>query len=99
MTTAFAPEALDEYHEAAQYAEDRFGLGRQFVAAVQAAIETIEASPERYQPVGRGVRIFRLKRLPYYIFYLHEAGSATITIYALAHHKRHPNYWRDRLPT
>jgi hypothetical protein len=52
MTTTFEAEALAEYHEAAQYSEDRFGLGRQFVAAVQAAFTTIEKVPDRFQPVG-----------------------------------------------
>jgi hypothetical protein len=65
MTTTFEAEALAEYHEAAQYSEDRFGLGRQFVAAVQSALATIEKTPDRFQPVGQGIRVFRMKRFPF----------------------------------
>lgn len=98
MTTTFADEALEEYHEAARYSEARFGMGRQFVASVQAAITTIEKTPSRFQAVGQGVRIFRMKRLPYYLFYHHDEAAEAITIYAVAHHKRRSGYWHDRLP-
>lgn len=97
MTTTFDPEALAEYQEAAQYSEDRFGMGRQFVASVQAAIAAIEQDPTRYQAVGSDIRVFRMKRLPYYLFYHYDQASTAIIIYAVAHHKRRPGYWRDRL--
>ena len=98
MTTTFDPDSLEEYHEAAQYAEDRFGVGRQFVADIQGAIAGIEKDPTRFQPVGDGIRIFRMKRFPYYLFYHYDESDQTIMIYALAHHKRQQDYWRDRLP-
>jgi mRNA-degrading endonuclease RelE of RelBE toxin-antitoxin system len=41
----------------------------------------------------------RLKRFPYYLFYHHDDFAATVTIYAVAHHKRQQNYWSDRLPS
>jgi len=95
MTTTFEAEALAEYHEAAQYSEDRFGLGRQFVAAVQAAFTTIEKVPDRFQPVGQGIHIFRMKRFPFYHFH---AEQESIVVYAVAHHRRKSGYWRDRPP-
>jgi mRNA-degrading endonuclease RelE of RelBE toxin-antitoxin system len=98
MKTTFEAEALDEYQEAAQYSEERFGMGRQFVASMQAAIASIEKTPARYQSVGQGIRIFRMKRLPYYLFYHYDKANQTITIYAVAHHKRQPGYWLGRLP-
>ncbi len=97
MTTSFDPEALDEYHEAAKYSEQRFGMGRQFVTSMQAAITAIEKTPVRYQSVGQGIRIFRMKKLPYYLFYHYDEASQAITIYAVAHHKREPGYWHGRL--
>jgi toxin ParE1/3/4 len=98
MTIHFETEALAEYQEAAQYSEDRFGLGLQFVAAVQEALATISKDPERYQQVGEGIRIFRMRRFPYYLFYHHLKEQELIAIYALAHHKRQKDYWRKRLP-
>jgi mRNA-degrading endonuclease RelE of RelBE toxin-antitoxin system len=98
MRTVFAPEALEEYREAAQYSEDRFGLGRQFVFSMRSAVAAIEQAPTRFQAAGQGIRIFRMKRLPYYLFYHFDEESALVTIYAVAHHKRQGNYWANRLP-
>src|SRR6476659_2511063 len=97
MTVLFESAALVEYQEAAQYSEDRFGLGREFVASVQAALQTIMGDPVRFQPVGQGIRIFRMKRFPYYLFYLYEPAAGSVTVYALAHHKKQNDYWRGRL--
>lgn len=98
MIVSFEADALQEYQNATQYSEDRFGLGRQFVQAVEDALTVLSQNPERYQSVGGGVRIFRMKRFPYYLFYHYSAGQKAITIYAVAHHQRQANYWRKRLP-
>jgi mRNA-degrading endonuclease RelE of RelBE toxin-antitoxin system len=97
MRVQFEAEALMEYHSAAQYAEERFGCGEKFVAAIRAALDSIAADPRRFQPVGEGVRIFRLKRYPYYLFYHFDDLEQTVTVYAVAHHKRQQDYWRSRL--
>jgi mRNA-degrading endonuclease RelE of RelBE toxin-antitoxin system len=98
MRIHYESEALIEYEEAAQYSEDRFGSGQKFVAAMRAALDSIAKDPTRFQLVGRGVRIFRLKRYPYYLFYHFDKSEDTIVIYAIAHHKRQQDYWRARLP-
>lgn len=97
MTVSFETAALQEYQQAAQYSEDRFGLGLAFVAAVRAALQTIAEDPERFQLVGQWIRVFRMKRFPYYLFYLYEAAPCAVTVYALAHHKKQNDYWRGRL--
>jgi plasmid stabilization system protein ParE len=97
MTLHFESEALMEYQEAALYSQRRFGLGEEFVQAVESALDAILKEPDRYQSVGQGVRIFRLRRFPYYLFYHHTPGSEVIAIYAVAHHGRKPDYWRRRL--
>ena len=79
MRTIFAQEAIEEYRDAAQYSEDRFGLGRQFVLSMEAAIAAIEQAPTRFQAAGRGIRIFRMKRLPYYLFYHFDEESDVVT--------------------
>lgn len=96
MIVSFESGALAEYREAALYSQQRFGLGEEFVQAVESAIATISDDPERFQPVSAGVRIFRMLRFPYYIFYLYSAAGDSITIHAVAHHSRRPNYWRKR---
>jgi len=97
MRLQFEAEALIEYQDAAQYSEDHFGSGAKFVAAMRAALDSIAGDPTRFQPIGQGVRIFRLKRYPYFLFYHYDDSAATVTIYAVAHHKRQQNYWRARL--
>lgn len=97
MICRFEEEALAEYREGALYAEENYRLGEAFVQAVENALCEIAKSPTRYQAVGDGVRIFRLRRFPYYLYYLHHAPTRSITIYAVAHHKRERDYWRKRL--
>jgi len=98
MTVTFESAALVEYQEAAQYSERRFGLGREFVAAIEEAVGAIAKAPETFQPVGRDLRIFRMRRFPYYLFYQHVPGDDEIIIYAVTHRRRTPGFWRKRLP-
>lgn len=97
MTVHFELEALEEYRDAALYSKTRFGLGEAFVQAMESALDTIARDPAQFQPVGDGVRIFRLSRFPYHLYYHHHAEEEKITIYAVAHHSRRPSYWRKRL--
>jgi len=98
MIVSFEAQALEEYQDAAQYSEDRFGLGKTFVLAMEQALEAIALNPERYQSVGEGIRIFRMKRFPYYLFYHFSDELKQVVIYAVAHHRRQSDYWRGRLP-
>ena len=97
MTLHFELEALEEYRDAAIYSKARFGLGEAFVQAMETALETISQDPTQFQFVGDGVHIFRLKRFPYHLYYHYQMEQEKITIYAVAHHSRRPNYWRERL--
>lgn len=51
--------------------------------------------PECGTPVGSGVRRLRLRRHPFNLIYRVEGEF--IRLYAIAHHKRKPDYWRDRV--
>ena len=97
MNVQFEAEALIEYEEAAQYAENRFGCGLKFVTAMRTALDIIAKDPARFQIVGDDIRIFRLKRYPYYLFYQFDEAEESVIIYAVAHHKRQQDYWRARL--
>ena len=97
MTCHFEAEALTEYRDAARYSEKKFGLGEDFVQAMEDALATIAKDPERFQPVGDGIRIFRMPRFLYYPYYHYSKERAAIVIYAVAHHRRLPDYWRNRL--
>lgn len=97
MSFEFHPEALAEYEEAAGWYEERRNkLGMEFIDSVEAAISAILESPDRYRPVGGDVRVFRLKRFPYYVFYRHDTEAGRIRVVAVMHQKRRPEYWRER---
>jgi hypothetical protein len=65
--------------------------------AVEAGISVIVSDPTRFQPVGDGIRIFRMKRFPYYLFYRFHEARQHFRIVAMMHQRRKPDYWRDRL--
>lgn len=98
MTTDFHNEALAEYHNSAAYSENMFGLGKEFVQAVEHAIAAISSDPKRYKPAGENLHDFRMERFPYHFFYLHLPSSERVTILAVAHTSRRPGYWKSRIP-
>ncbi len=96
MNFVFNQAALIEYREAAEWYQHRSILaGPRFIHEVETAIEAILSDPQRYQPIGNGCQVFRLKRFPYKLYYLHE--HELIIIYAVMHERRKPDVWRDRL--
>jgi plasmid stabilization system protein ParE len=96
-TLRVLPDAEAELVSAAIWYEDkRPGLGVEFVAIVDQALQSILEHPEAC-PVWRPDRPYRqhqLKRFPYVLFF--RVDSATIKIVAVAHAKRRPGYWLDR---
>jgi toxin ParE1/3/4 len=66
-----------------------------FLAAVYDALETIVESPQRWPKYVHGTRRFILYSFPFSIIYLDE--PAVVSIVAVAHSRRRPGYWRDRV--
>lgn len=98
----FEPEAEDELYEAtARYEAEREGLGRVFLARAEQVTAFIRQFPEAGAlasgcPTDLGVRQVRLRRYPYRVVYL--KADELIVIIAVAHERRRPRYWEDRLP-
>jgi plasmid stabilization system protein ParE len=96
-TLRVLPDAEAELQSAAiWYEEKRRGLGIEFVAVVDSALQSVLENPEAYA-VWRPDRPYRmrsLKRFPYVVFF--RIDSATVEIVAVAHAKRRPGYWLDR---
>jgi toxin ParE1/3/4 len=93
---AFHPLAESELLDAAHYYEQRRrGLGRSFLAEVRRCIQLILANPDIGTLLGDNVRRKTLHRFPYNLLYGQD--SSGITVLAIMHQKRRPNYWRDRL--
>jgi len=101
MTYRMLAEARDELRATAEYYDDqRSGLGSEFLDAFELRMIDVVHSSERFARVNvRGLRIELrraiLRRFPYsVIFYANADG---ISVVAVAHHERRPNYWRRRL--
>ncbi len=96
----FLPEAETELRAAAEWYEDRAGLGDELVAEVQAVTSKIVEMPGAFSP-ARGVRAMVgareavVRRFPYRVIFV-ELGQE-LRVVALAHTRRQPGYWRDRL--
>lgn len=97
LPIAFRPDARAELVEAwAWYEEQRPGLGDELAACVEAAISKAARQPDAYAEVHEGVRRVLVRRFPYGVFYVVEAG--VLLVLAVAHARRRPQYWRDRSP-
>jgi toxin ParE1/3/4 len=95
MRPILHPAALDELLRAGKYyAKTGASIARNFRAEVEAAIDEIGLHPELYHEIRKGFRVRVLKKYRYSIIYDSEADK--IRIYAVAHHKRKPNYWTKR---
>jgi toxin ParE1/3/4 len=66
-----------------------------FIEELHRATSTIREAPERW-PIGKNnTRRFLLWRFPFSIIYSEQ--EASITIWAVAHGSRRPEYWAKRL--
>lgn len=94
-------EAENEFSQAASwYEKQRPSLAFEFVGEVQGAEERIQHQPTAYAVAGRGltrlgVRRIRVRRFPYALVFMELENE--IRILAVAHARRRPGYWRERL--
>lgn len=99
-TVRILEEASQEAIEAAAWYEFKQpGLGSEFFAAVEAAIDVIEEnliplSPRPEDAINPSVKRLMLNRFPYDMIAI-ESPAETIVI-AVAHHSRKPGYWLER---
>lgn len=97
----FEDEADAEYRLAGRYYEERREhLGIEFFDAVDATINQILELPCAgtlipRMPADLLVRRRAVTRFPYHVIYL-EAGT-DLRVLAIAHDRRKPGYWKDRL--
>ena len=96
MTFKFHPEAEREFVAAQVFYDDReFGLGRDFLDEVYETIGRIIDYPNAWPRSSRRTRRCLCNRFPYSVIYRHT--DTELTIYAVAHQKRKPGYWKKRL--
>lgn len=93
-TLVLAPAAEDDIQQAFVWYGERNRLAAEaFRDEVFEAIERL--ADARFHPATdeAGVRKRLLKRFPYSVLY--EIAEETITVLAVAHHRRKPAYWKS----
>lgn len=91
----FHPKARAEFEKSALFYDGKFpGLGLEFAAEVQVAVAFAFSHPEAGEQIADGFRRIVVRRFPYSVIY--RAKGNRIYIIAVAHQRRHPNYWNDR---
>jgi len=89
------PEAEADALEAYRwYSEQLPGLGDDFLAEIDRALETIRANPEVHRKVHREFRRVLTRRFPYAVFF--AVRGDRIVVFAILHTARDPRLWRKR---
>lgn len=81
--------------EVAYYENRRPGLGARFRAEVESASEHAAVSPQSGAPIAGVARRRLLATFPFGLIYTQTAYG--ILIHAVAHNRRRPTYWIERL--
>ncbi len=88
--------ARQEFDEAfVHYESQRQGLGEALRAAVKVQVTKIKAHPDAWMLVRPGIRKYLGHRFPYDVIY--QRIGDDLLILALAHKRRAPSYWVDRI--
>lgn len=96
MRVDFHPHARAELREQIQfYAARAGGIARGLRDEVQAVLDLLADLPLAGQEQRSGVRGIPIRRYPLTILY--RAESSRIYVLAVAHQRREPGYWLERL--
>ncbi len=92
----FLLPAEEEMTEASAFYETAsVGLGSDFLDDVQRVVDALREHPGLGRALGQGLRQLRLHRFPFSLIYSMETDA--ILIVAVAHQRRSPGYWKDRI--
>jgi len=90
------PAALEEAEAAVDwYAVRSRRAAGMFLDELDRAIDRIGRYPEQFPPHDFGTRRIALRRFPFVIVF--RKVPAGVEIIAIAHGRRPPGYWRERL--
>ena len=92
----FLPEAEQEMLEAAQYYQSQSpGLGSNFLSEVERAVNSIATSPDTWRILEGDLRRRLIRTFPFGILF--RVDPEEIVIIAVAHLRKEPGYWKERL--
>ena len=90
------PAALEEAEAAVDWYAQRSGrVAGMFLDELDRAIDRIGQNPEHYPPHDFGTRRIVLRRFPFVVVF--RKAAIGVEIIAIAHGRRRPGYWRERL--
>ena len=90
------PVAKQELKQNISFYESKYkGLGQDFYSEVKSSIQLISSFPELCPERNDETRRYLLNRFPYIIVYL--IYNDIIWIVSIAHCKRKPDYWKNRI--
>lgn len=96
MRASFHPAAAAEVERAQAWYEERSVFAAAgFLQELTRAVQRIRTAPERHPPAGHGTRKTLLEQYPFSVFYLVRRDE--VFIVAVAHQKRRPGFWLDRI--
>lgn len=91
------PAARYELIHAQDWYENELpGLGRRFLAEVEAAIERMQTNPQQFPTIHKNVRRALLRHFPYCLMFVIEPDDS-LTVIACFHGSRNPIRWQGRL--
>ena len=92
----FHPAAIEEaMHAARWYRERSPQAAKRFVEEVNQVLDRILEAPELWPRGVGGTRKIKLPCFPFLVIY--RESHQQIVVMAVAHGRRHPNYWHERL--
>ena len=95
LKVVFRPAARAEFDGATLWYEDRQpGLGLQFIAEIDYAVDLASKYPDRYPVKHKEIRCIRARRFPYSVFYIVEPQQ--VVVLAVFHARRAPAVWQAR---
>ena len=91
------PAEIELGEEVKYFNQQQEGLGYEFAKEVADTITRILKYPEAWTKLSKRTRRCRTNRFPYGVIY--QVRGDRILIVAIAHLRRRPFYWRDRIKT
>jgi len=94
----FLLEAEEEMNSSAlYYNQQSSGLGLDFLEEIEKSLQLIKKSPERWPYYEENIQKYNTRRFPFSLYYVFEKDLDKIIIIAVAHQKRKPGYWKQRI--
>lgn len=96
MDIHFLDVAQEEFDDAVEYYNAQSpGLGDEFLLEVLSTLERVRQFPNAWHPYTQNSRRCQTRRFPYGVAY--QILESEILVVAVAHLRRRPGYWFDRM--